>query len=101
MTIISGIFKTYAVDATKPPSAKLPVSPINTRAGYTLNTKNPSRLPTVAHVIGATPEPKAIATIEKNVAINTVTEDASPSRPSVKLEPFVVPSITKNIKFHY
>ena len=61
----------YAIDATNPPSAREPVSPINTLAGYTLYTRNPN---------------------------NAVTEEARPSRPSVKFAPFTVPSTTKNNK---
>ena len=94
ITINSGILSIYAVAATKPPSASEPVSPMNTLAGYTLNTRNPSSAPTAAQVTGATPEPVPIATTVKNVAIRAVTDDARPSSPSVKLEPFTVPTTT-------
>ena len=96
--INNGIFSMYAIDATNPPSAREPVSPINTLAGYTLYTRNPNKLPIAAQEIGARPDPVPIATTVKNVAINAVTEEARPSRPSVKFAPFTVPSTTKNNK---
>ena len=89
--INNGICIIYAVPATKPPSAREPVSPINTLAGYTLNNKNPRSAPTTAQVIGSTPLFVPIATTVKNVATRTVTLDASPSSPSVKFVPFTVP----------
>jgi len=65
-------------------------------AGYTLNNKNPIKAPTTAQVIGSIPLFVAIAMTEKNVATIIVTEEASPSRPSVKFTPFTVPITTKN-----
>ena len=57
-----------ALDATKPPRAREPVSPMNTFAGYTLNSKKPNRLPTTAPVIGLIPLFSPMATTVKNVA---------------------------------
>ena len=87
----------YAAEATNPPSASEPVSPINTLAGYTLNSRNPRSAPTTAQVIGSIPLLVPIATTVKNVATSTVTLDARPSRPSVKFTPLTVPITTKNI----
>ena len=42
---INGIFKHIAEIATAPPSARDPVSPINTFAGCILNIKNPKQDP--------------------------------------------------------
>ena len=92
-----GIWSMYAADATNPPSAREPVSPINTLAGYTLNSRNPRSAPTTAQVIGSIPLFVPIATTVKNVATKTVTLDARPSSPSVKFTPFTVPITTKNI----
>ena len=58
----------FWADATKPPSASEPVSPIKILAGYTLNNKNPSSAPTTAHVIGSIPLFVPTATTVKNVA---------------------------------
>ena len=93
----SGICIIYAVPMTKPPSAREPVSPMNTLAGYTLNRRNPSSAPTTAQVIGSTPLFVPIATTVKNVATSTVTLEARPSRPSVKFVPFTVPITAINI----
>ena len=69
---------------------------MNTFAGYTLNSKNPIRLPTTAHVIGSIPDFIPIETTEKNTATIKVTLEARPSRPSVKFTPFTVPITAKN-----
>ena len=96
ITMNIGILSIYAVDATNPPSAREPVSPMNTFAGYTLYTRKPRRHPTAAQATGATPESVPTATTAKNVAMRTVTDDASPSSPSVKFAPLTVPSTMKN-----
>ena len=85
----------YAAPATNPPSARDPVSPMNTFAGYTLNSKNPISPPTTAQVIGSIPLFVPIETTVKNTATISVTLDASPSRPSVKFTPFTVPITAK------
>ena len=93
--IYSGICIIYAVPATKPPSAREPVSPMNTLAGYTLKRRNPINAPTTAQVIGSIPLFVPIATTVKNVATRTVTLDARPSSPSVKFVPLTVPITAK------
>ena len=85
-----------ALDATKPPRAREPVSPMNTFAGYTLNSKKPNRLPTTAPVIGLIPLFSPMATTVKNVATRIVTLVQRPSRPSVKFTPLSVPRTIKN-----
>ena len=64
--------KKHAIPETKPPSARLPVSPIKTRAGNTLNTRNPSRLPITASGDGETPFPRPIDATEKKTAFKIV-----------------------------
>ena len=92
-----GICSIYAVEATNPPNARDPVSPMNTLAGYTLNSRKPRSAPTTAHVIGEMPLLVPIATTVKNVATSTVTLEARPSRPSVKFTPFTVPITAMNM----
>ena len=71
--------------------------PINTLAGYTLNSRYRRSALTTAQVIGSIPLFVPIATTVKNVATKTVTLDARPSSPSVKFTPYTVPITTKNI----
>ena len=92
-----GICSIYSGDATNPPNAREPVSPMNTLAGYTLNSRKPRSAPTTAHVIGEMPLLVPIATTVKNVATSTVTLEARPSRPSVKFKPFKVPITAMNM----
>ncbi len=46
MTRRTSSFSRIAIAAITPPSANDPVSPINTLAGWALNTRNPSNAPT-------------------------------------------------------
>ena len=69
---------------------------MNTLAGYTLNSKNPSRLPTTAPVMGLMPMSSPMATMVRKVATSMVTLVQRPSRPSVKFTPLSVPSMMKN-----
>ena len=94
--INSGIFNIYAVDTTNPPSAREPVSPINTLAGCVLKHKNPSKAPITAQITGWIPAFVPTAITVKNTAIKVVTLAARPSSPSVKFAPFTVPSTTTN-----
>ena len=61
-----------------------------------VDSKNPISAPTTAQVIGSIPLCVPTATTVKNVATITVTLDARPSRPSVKLTPFTVPITATN-----
>ena len=54
------------------------------------------KLPTVKYDVSGRKLTSKNATIVKNVATNTVTDDANPSKPSVKLTPLTVPNITTN-----
>ena len=96
--IKTGILHISAYDATNPPSAKDPVSPINTLAGYALNIKNPIRLPITAPVTGVTLNSALSPISMKNIATIIVTDEQSPSSPSVKFTPLSVPSITNSAK---
>ena len=98
ITINNGIRSISAVDATNPPSASDPVSPINTLAGYVLNIKKPNRAPITDVMIGDIFALIPRAAMAKKVATITVTPDARPSRPSVKFTPLTVPRTTINIK---
>ena len=80
--------------ATKPPSARDPVSPINTLAGYTLKSTKSHQRPYHRAGNGSIPLFMPTATTVKNTATSTVTEEARPSRPSVKFTPFTVPMTT-------
>ena len=93
-----GICIINALDATNPPRAREPVSPINTFAGYTLNSRKPSRLPTTAPVMGLMPVFSPMATTVMKVATRIVTLVHRPSRPSVKFTPLSVPRVTKKRK---
>ncbi len=84
------------IDTTNPPNAREPVSPIKIRAGCTLKSKNPNRLPRTAKVIGVYPGCIVNAATEKKVATMDVIPDAKPSKPSVKLTPFTVPITARN-----
>ena len=69
---------------------------MNTLAGYTLNSRKPSRPPATAQVMGWMPLLVPIATTLKKVATRTVTLEDRPSSPSVKFTPFTVASTTMN-----
>ena len=94
-----GINKTEFVKTanatTAPPNAIEPVSPINTLAGFTLNTKNPIHPPIVAaaNVATATSLATNKANATKKVDTTAVIPEASPSRPSVKFTALTVPII--------
>ena len=81
--------------ATNPPMARLPVSPINTLAGYTLNKKNAISPPVTASALASMPKPLSPDITAIVTAIGIVTHVHNPSSPSVKLDPLTVPNITK------
>ena len=60
-----------------------------------MNIKKPNKAPIIPAIAGVISEDKCMATIPKNAAMASVTDVASPSRPSVKLAPLTVPRTAK------
>ena len=89
---IIGQSKAYAIATTIPPRNIEPVSPIKTFAGYLFQTKKPAQPPRRAAEI--TPIPRHLWTSAitiKLIAAVAVTEEQSPSIPSVKLTALIAP----------
>src|SRR5690606_4127005 len=95
--MISNFIK-IATAASAAPSANDPVSPMNTFAGWALNTRNPNNAPTTANAntmmelncgnwlaAMSANEPKATAAVPAN----------NPSKPSVKFTAFEEPTMIK------
>src|SRR5699024_505016 len=72
-----------------------PVSPINVFAGLKLNGKNPTKAPAKAVIstIAISGEPFNAKTIKSERQEISVTPDDKPSKPSIKLIAFVIPTI--------
>ncbi|MNP65317.1 hypothetical protein D3C76_1608970 [compost metagenome] len=86
----SSLFVTIAIAPIAPPIPNEPVSPINTLAGWALNTRKPSTAPIMAaaHTPAAI-DVACIATTAYAAKAMALTPDNSPSTPSVKLTAFV------------
>ena len=97
-----------ANDASAPPSAIEPVSPMNTSAGQALYQRNPIAPPISAAAMiprssfvskrcpGVPERIHEITIIAANVKSAMITVPAaSPSTPSVRLTPFAAPAITR------
>ena len=102
------VFVKIANDASAPPSAIEPVSPMNTSAGHALYQRNPIVPPinaaaTIARSSfvskrcpGGPERIHEITIIEAKVKSAMITVPAaSPSTPSVRLTPFAAPAITR------
>ncbi|MNC44110.1 hypothetical protein D3C75_930060 [compost metagenome] len=86
----SSLLVTMAIAPIAPPMPKEPKSPINTLAGWALNTRKPSTAP----IIAAAHTPAAIdvacmATTAKAASAMALTPDNNPSTPSVKFTALV------------
>ena len=109
-TISSGWRSTSEAMTYAPPSAKEPVSPMNTRAGYVLKRRKPMHAPAVASAStittdvasGSSPALFINSAISPSVTMTTVvTEELRPSTPSMRLTELVVARITNAAKGMY
>ena len=87
------------IDATAPPKANEPVSPINILAGWWLKYKNPNNPPTNEMQITEILLNPAVLQIYVNAKKKIADVPlANPSSPSVKLTALTVPKMTINRK---
>ena len=85
--------------ASENPIKLEPVSPINVFAGLKLNGKNPTSAPAnaVIKTIAINGEPFNANTINRDKQEIKVTPEDSPSKPSIKLIAFVIPTIQQTV----
>ena len=82
----------------KEASGAEPVSPMNTLAGLKFQNKKPIREAASAQENNVVPEYPSKAEIMKKPNVTTnVTEEARPSRPSVRFTAFTIPTIQKTM----
>ena len=97
ITAIVYVFATPNIDIidSEYPKKFEPVSPINVLAGVKLNGKNPTREPAKAaiNIIDTSGEPLSTKIINNDTADITDIPADSPSKPSIKLIAFVIPTI--------
>lgn len=77
-----------AIAPKAPPSAKEPVSPINTDALYRLCDRKPTQAPAIDAPNTARSEQMGRTAIDMPIKANAAVPAANPSRPSVKSIPF-------------
>ena len=98
ITSKNSVFVITATAANAPPKASDPVSPIKTLAGCALYRKKPRQAPaSAAQKIARCGLPKYMAITAYASAATVVVPAAKPSRPSVRLTAFVVPTSTIKI----
>ena len=95
---MTGIRSPNARATTSPPKNIEPVSPINTFAGWKFHTKKPRQTPASAaanRFICTKPSMEEMT--RKPMAATIVTEDASPSMPSVRLTALTAPMMMNSM----